>query len=72
MANGEQAGDPREELVPDDGSPTAAPHPEEMKATIEFRVGKSISLTASHQHVGGAGGTGSHPAGSALGGPPAA
>ena len=40
MANGEQAGDPREELVPDDGSPTAAPHPEEMKATIEFRVRK--------------------------------
>ena len=42
MANGE-----REELVPDDGSPTAAPHPEEMKATIEFRAGKSISLIAS-------------------------
>jgi hypothetical protein len=47
MANCEQAGDPRKEVVPDDGSSPAAPHPEEMKATIEFRAGKSISLTAS-------------------------
>ena len=31
---------------PEHGSQTAAPHPEEMKATVSLRIGHSISLTA--------------------------
>ena len=31
---------------PEYGSETAAPHPEEMKATVDLRIGDAVSITA--------------------------
>ncbi len=42
--------DPANEPHPDSGivldASTAAPHPEEMRATVRFRIGNSVSLDA--------------------------
>jgi hypothetical protein len=46
MTNGEKVGDPQRELVCDRASSTAAPHPEEMKTTVDLRIGRSISVSA--------------------------
>jgi len=34
------------DMEPEHGSETAAPHPEEMKATVYLRIGDSILITA--------------------------
>lgn len=41
-----EAGDQQRDLPTDQDSSTAAPHPEEMRATIDFRIGNGISVNA--------------------------
>jgi hypothetical protein len=38
--------DPANEPRPDSAIATAAPHPEEMRATVRLRIGSSVSLDA--------------------------
>jgi hypothetical protein len=40
------SGDGEDEPDPGHTSETAAPHPEEMRATVDLRIGKSVSFTA--------------------------
>jgi hypothetical protein len=47
MTGDEAGGEPGWALTSDKGSSTAAPHPEEMKGTIGFRIGNSVFVRAS-------------------------
>jgi hypothetical protein len=46
VTNADKTDDPQRGVASDHGSATAAPHPEEMRATIDLRIGKSVSLSA--------------------------
>lgn len=44
--HGSMTDDALRDAGPEHGSETATPHPEEMKATVNLRIGDSISVTA--------------------------
>jgi DUF1365 family protein len=46
MMTGDQAIGSPQDPAGDNGTATAAPHPEEMKASVEFHAGNCISMKA--------------------------
>jgi hypothetical protein len=46
VTGAEEADDPQPGVASDHGSTTAAPHPEEMRATIDLRIGNTVSMSA--------------------------
>jgi hypothetical protein len=46
VTNGQSSDAPERPLAADPGASTAAPHPEEMKAAMDVRIGNYISVSA--------------------------